>query len=724
MTYVQYQFNFDRYREHLVDVRLYWQADDDKPMLWLPSWLPGSYLMREFARHITVVTYDVYDGSDVLVAKQDNVVATKHRAIKLSKNQWQLPNVTAGQWVQVHYEVYCYDLSVRTAYVDQRRLFGNFSSLALAVMGQEQQACKVCLHVPMGFIDGLTGLVSDDLADGLGKSKFNKTKTDKRFPNKANAAFTQQREAFKALLACGLSASVCQSTDYQSYELVADSYDELIDYPFEFGLQTHTQFMVTAQDEALTQDKKLTLNKQIWHHVYISGHHHTDMSRLQRDLQRICQCYVNMLGSTPFDEYHFLTHASGHDYGGLEHGNSTALITPRADLPSLTEPDEPSDGYQRFLGLCSHEYFHAWWVKTIRPDVMMAVDLTKEAYTPLLWVFEGFTSYVDDFMLQASGVISTDSYLKLLTEQINRHQQTDGRAWQSVAESSFDAWIKLYRSDENTANAGISYYNKGALVALCLDILLLTQTQGKKRLFDVIKQFYQLAKCEPIGRIGMSMDSLNAVMCEYLPSSVWQAFVDNYVNGVKPLPIKDMLASVGVSMENPHDNPHNKPHGNPHDNPPKHLPWGIHTQSSPTGLVIQKVKRNSVASQAGLSANDVIVAIDGIKASNEQLARVAKQQSQISTLTIRCHAFRGDELICVHVPAQTNTGVSANPPLDTVRLQLRSDSQDGTELQAESQDAMMNVSKDNPSNGAKNQTLPSNLWLKLVNDSVEYPLLD
>lgn len=197
------------------------------------------------------------------------------------------------------------------------------------------------------------------------------------------------------------------------------------------------------------------------------------MGRLQQDVTQICQTYLNWLGDAPFNDYTFMTYASGQDYGGLEHINSTSLITPRRDLPSSDEPDLPSAAYQRFLGLCSHEYFHAWWVKTVRPDVMLDVDLRKEAFTPLLWVFEGFTSYIDDFMLQASGVIDKASYLTLLAEQINRYYQTQGRAHQSVAESSFDAWIKLYRNDENTGNAGISYYNKGALVALCLDLTLL-----------------------------------------------------------------------------------------------------------------------------------------------------------------------------------------------------------------------------------------------------------
>lgn len=177
-----------------------------------------------------------------------------------------------------------------------------------------------------------------------------------------------------------------------------------------------------------------------------------------------------MFGSAPFKNYTFMTMATGNSYGGLEHCNSTSLITPRDDLPKSNEPTEPSKDYQRFLGLCSHEYFHSWLVKFIRPENFANYNLHQEGYTSLLWIFEGFTSYYDDLILLRSGVISQKSYLDLLKSQLDRYLQNPGRFVQTVAESSFDAWIKFYRPDENTNNAGTSYYNKGALVALCLDL--------------------------------------------------------------------------------------------------------------------------------------------------------------------------------------------------------------------------------------------------------------
>ena len=571
-----YQFDFARFLEHLVDVSLTFTADTDAPSLWLPAWIPGSYLMREFARNITAVHYRIMDDERSEV----------YRAIKTDKNTWQLPHAKAEQVVDVSYEVYCYDLSVRTAYVDQQRLYGNFTSLALAIEGKERKAIEVDLILP--------------------------------------AAFLADKDDSRVRLACGLEAIPSQSAKLRIYTLQADSYHELIDYPFEIAEQDTFDFII--QD-----DKHQTTS----HHFYLAGKHSANMGRLQQDLTQICQTYLDWLGDAPFDDYTFMTFASGQDYGGLEHINSTSLITPRRDLPSVAEPKVPSADYQRFLGLCSHEYFHAWWVKTVRPDVMLDVDLRREAFTPLLWVFEGFTSYIDDFMLQASGVIDKANYLKLLTEQINRYYQTPGRAHQSVAESSFDAWIKLYRNDENTGNAGISYYNKGALVALCLDLTLLEKSDGRYRLFDVVKAFYEQAKQNDNQRIGINSADMGTVIAQFIPLADWQDFERRYVNGVEELPMQELLAANGITV-----------HSNTKETADKSLPWGMRCTETPAGLKVNQVRRASAAAKAGISAHDVIIALDGIRADSKQLAAVSMAQSETG-----CHLFRRDELMCVSVTA-------------------------------------------------------------------------
>ena len=607
---VSYCLDFERFNEHLVDVTLSFTAHTDAPQLWLPAWIPGSYLIREFARNITAVHYRVFDSN--------NEAPISHRAQKVDKHTWQLPAVKAGQMLSVSYEVYCYDLSVRTAYVDQQRLYGNFTSLALAVEGQEPLPVQVSLLVPAAFLVGKDE-GSIELACGLEATHLQSISQDGANRNNDNQ----------------------NSHNQHGYGLQADSYHQLIDYPFEIATQSFFDFII--QD-----DNHQTLS----HRFYLSGKHSANMGRLQQDVTQICQTYLNWLGDAPFSHYTFMTYASGQDYGGLEHINSTSLITPRRDLPSSDEPEIPSSDYQRFLGLCSHEYFHSWWVKTVSPDVMIDVNLRREVFTPLLWVFEGFTSYIDDFMLQASGVIDKTSYLKLLAEQINRYYQTPGRAQQSVAESSFDAWVKLYRSDENTGNAGISYYNKGALVALCLDLTLLQNSDGRYRLFDVVKAFYEQAKQNDSKRIGISSADMSTVISEFMSKADWEDFERLYINGVEELPIEQLLAANGISIET--------------DKKDNVLPWGITVQESPEGLKISKVLRDSVASAAGLSAKDVIVAIDGIKASKKQLQVVAKSNVE----AVSCHAFRRDELMMFEVAHKTRAGLFANPSLNKVSLKL------------------------------------------------------
>ncbi len=624
-TAINYCINFERFNEHLVDVTLNFAAIVDAPQLWLPAWIPGSYLIREFARHITAVHYEVLntdtDTGNEIKANISNAPEL-YRGQKIDKNTWQLPAVKAGQRLSVYYEVYCYDLSVRTAYVDQQRLYGNFTSLALAVEGQEQSPVQVNLLVPAAF-----------LAD----------------KNEADVE-----------LACGLDASYLQSLNQQGpnqqgYGLQADSYHQLIDHPFEIASQQFFDFII--QDDN---------NQALSHRFYLSGKHSANMGRLQQDITQICQSYLNWLGDAPFNDYTFMTYASGQDYGGLEHINSTSLITPRRDLPSSNEPAMPSSDYQRFLGLCSHEYFHSWWVKTVSPDVMIDVDLRREVFTPLLWVFEGFTSYIDDFMLQASAVIDKSSYLTLLSEQISRYYQTPGRAQQSVAESSFDAWIKLYRSDENTANAGISYYNKGALVALCLDLTLLEKSAGQYRLFDVVKAFYGQAKQQGSKRIGISSADMGQVISQFMPQADWEDFEGRYINGVEELPIERLLSANGIKIQ-----------VDPKDSADKKMPWGMSCTETAAGLKVNRVQRSSAAALAGISANDVIIALDGIKADNKQLVALAVANNNHA---IRCHLFRRDELLVVTVlPAvqrdkqDSLQQVLAAPSIHKVNLRFNND---------------------------------------------------
>lgn len=559
--------DFAQYNAHFVHVNLDFTAPTDCPQLWLPTWIAGSYLLREFAKNITAVHYSI----GCLVG----------RAEKINKNTWTLPNVKAGDNVLVSYEVYCFDLSVRTAYVDSERLFGNFTSLVLMITGLERALCQVRLEVPKVFFD---------------------------------------RHSLAACM-CGLQIDGEPTATGKTYTLAATPACELYDYPFEITSGDGFDFYVMDDD-----------GKSIRHDFFVSGNCAVDFERLHDDLADICNTYAAWLGWLPFDDYTFMTHATGNDYGGLEHINSTALITPRTDLP-YHEDSTPSANYQRFLGLCSHEYFHAWWVKSVRPNGMMDNDLQNECYTPLLWVFEGFTSYIDNFMLLMSGVINLPSYLTLLANDITRLYNTEGRHHQSVAESSMDAWIKLYRPDENSPHRTVSYYNKGTLVALCLDLLLLKHSDGQYRLLDVIKHFVNLAKHAPSKRFGMTTENLGDVLSEMMGADNWQDFYDNYVIGTTELPLVQLLQEQGIELIIGKGEP---------------KPLALTTEQTPQGLLIKTALPTSPAVAAGLSAQDIIVAIDGLKATKASLLQLCRAKAQDGK-TISCHVLRRDELLAFDI---------------------------------------------------------------------------
>ncbi|MFW2001247.1 M61 family metallopeptidase [Acinetobacter ursingii] len=554
---LHYQIEFDDYRQHLIHVTMRFLANPNQE-LWLPTWIPGSYLIREFAKHIeSVKAYD--EAGRLLSIRKDQ------------KNRWQLFN-TDHELITVEYDVYAYDLSVRGAYVDQTRLYVNPACVCLGLKDQEQSACEVELFLPeeLKHFQLATGLTSKSLVKGR-------------------------------------------------FTLKAENYDQLIDSPFELGEQTRFSFEANA----------------IAHEFVVSGQHQTNVERLKSDLTKICETEIAIFGSAPFKNYTFMTMATGNSYGGLEHCNSTSLITPRNDLPKANEPEEPSEDYQRFLGLCSHEYFHSWLVKFIRPENFAQYNLHQESYTSLLWIFEGFTSYYDDLILLRSGVISQTSYLKLLKVQMDRYLQNPGRFIQSVSESSFDAWIKFYRQDENSNNAGTSYYNKGALVALCLDLGL--RTYGSS-LDALLRRLYENTQ----NGIQVSERSIFELAKE-LTGQDWTERLSFLINTTEELPINELLPSFGLSCEFKHD---------------KALPFGLKLQDKPEGVLIQQANRAGEGAKVGLSAQDVIVAIDGLKASEKLLAQYAKQQGQFTVF-----AFRRDEFIQFTV-----TG--GEIPLQTVEFKI------------------------------------------------------
>lgn len=549
---------------HLFEVTLTIASPDaEGQVVSLPAWIPGSYMVREFARNITSIRAEAS--------------GRKLRITKLDKHSWRAARCEGP--LTLTYQVYAWDLSVRAAHLDQTHGFFNGTSVFLQVHGKENLRHIVDIQAPEG------------------------------------EAFGQWR------VATSLPELKARRHRFGTY--VANDYDELIDHPVEMGEFELIRFEAHG----------------VPHEMVVTGRvPNLDKARLATDLKKICEHQIALFEPStrkaPMERYVFLTLAVGDGYGGLEHRASTALICSRADLPVLGQ-SAMSEGYRTFLGLCSHEYFHTWNVKRIKPAVFAPYDLQQENYTPLLWLFEGFTSYYDDLALLRTGLIDAPAYLGLLAKTINGVLRGSGRHKQSVAESSFDAWTKYYRQDENAPNAIVSYYTKGSLVALLFDLTIRRDTRGKKSLDDVMRvlwrrygrQFYT----EGGGR-GVTEADVEALFDEVTGLRLKPLF-DLAVRGTRDLPLSEILAAFAVEMAD-------KVKGGK-------LSLDVRTKKAGNDCQLANVYESGAAHASGLSAGDVLVAMDGLRVTGANLDTLLQRYCAGDNVTV--HAFRRDELMTFDV---------------------------------------------------------------------------
>ena len=492
---------------HLFRITLTIAQPEVQQQVSLPVWIPGSYLIREFSKNLQRLTAR-QQGRSVGVHQRD-------------KSNWQIDCVPSSALV-LSYEVYAFDNSVRTAWLDLSRGFFNGTSLCLKVHGQESR-----VHA----LEVLSSnLISHwQVATGLTPYKVNKR-------------------------------------GFGTY-LAAD-YDELVDCPVELGAFWSGEFKAGG----------------VPHRLVVAGAAESfDSARLLADTQKVCETGIRFWHDRrrpPFKSYLFMLNVVDDGYGGLEHRNSTALIASRRDLPRSGE-SRPADGYTTLLGLISHEYFHTWNVKRLRPAEFTHYDYSAENYTQLLWFFEGFTSYYDDLLLRRAGLIDDATYLKLLNKTINQVLQTPGREVQTAAQASFDAWVKYYRQDENTANATVSYYTKGSLVAMCFDLLL--RAEGHTTLDHVMRALWLRCKAGP-----MTEADLAAVLRE-LGGRSFTRELTAWVHSIRELPLEELLLKHGVVVLEE----------------PAQLAQRLGLRvTEASGVQIKQVLRGGAAEAAGIAAND------------------------------------------------------------------------------------------------------------------------
>ena len=531
----------------------------------LPSWIPGSYMIREFARHIVSIRAESR-GKPLAIEKTD-------------KHTWSV-EPSAGP-VTVSCEVYAKDLSVRGAYLDERHAFFNGACLFLRPKGHEGTPCELEIARPAGA--RYRGWIVVTAMDRAG----------------------------------------AKIRGFGAYR--AADYDELIDHPVAMGELALAAFRACG----------------VPHEIAIAGRHRADMARLSRDLRKLCEHHICFFGEpAPMKRYVFLITALGEGYGGLEHRASTALLCSRDDLPVRGEP-RVGERYRTFLGLASHEYFHAWNVKRIKPAAFAPYDLDREAYTGLLWAFEGVTSYYDDLALVRCGLIGTKDYLELLGRAITGYLRAPGRTRQTLAEASFDAWIKYYRPDENSPNSTVSYYGKGSLVALCLDLLIRERTRGRKSLDHVMRALWTR---HGLTGAGVEEDGVERLAAEVAGLDLRRSF-DDWLRSTRELPLRPLLAAHGIDMAlRPAESSSDRGGKPAASKAPGGLAMlGAAARGDGEEIVLTHVLDGGAAQQAGMAAGDAVVAIDGLRPGRGGLdAALARRRAGE---TVKLHAFRRDELL-------------------------------------------------------------------------------
>ncbi len=525
-----------------------------------PVWTPGSYLVREYARHVEGLSADDGAGAGLALERLD-----KHRV-----------RVRAGaaRRAVVRYRVYANELTVRTAHLDGTHGYVNGAALFPYVVGRAGEPHALEVAAPPGW------RVSTALEGG--PTRF-----------------------------------------------TARDYDELADSPLEIGAHRIVHFMALGRP----------------HEIAIWGRGNLDEGRLAGDARAIVETLAALMGGLPYERYVFIVHLTEKRRGGLEHARSTTLNVARSAF-------FPRETYEETLGLLAHEFFHLWNVKRLRPAALVPYDYAREQYTRLLWWFEGATSYYENVALARAGILEPKRWLKVLGQALTALERTPGARKMSVEEASFLAWVKHYRPDENSPNSAISYYLKGELVALALDLEL--RRRGRS-LDDALKTLW-----ERYGAAGVPEDGVERVVAELMRPEAARAFFDLHVRGTEPLHLD--LATVGVRLRRRPASGFDDKGGAPaktEDGRPAPGFLGIELEPGPR-LAVQSVREGSPAHRAGLYAGDEIVAEDGFRVDRAALWDRLCERGPGGKLQLT--VFRRDELVGVTV-------VLGPPAEDTIWLE-------------------------------------------------------
>jgi predicted metalloprotease with PDZ domain len=508
----------------------------------MPAWTPGSYLIREFSRHVEDVSAKTPSGATLAVRKTD-------------KACWLAEAPAEG--LDLHYEVYAHDLTVRTSHLDSSHGFFNGGNVFFRVDGHDQGPFRLEVDVPDGW------------------------KSSVALPRGDDGSYT------------------------------VANFDELVDSPVECGTHEEVHFEAGG----------------IPHRYVFWGTGHEDFETIIADTTRLIETEIELFGGAPpeLDEYLFICHMQEKWNGGLEHEKSQVLGVDRLCFRDLK-------GYERYTTLVAHEYFHTWNVKRIRAEGLGPFDYDQEVYTPLLWMMEGITSYYDTLIPTRAGLIKPERYLEILGDRIAMLRSIPGRRMQSLEESSFDAWIKLYRRDENSVNSSVSYYLKGAMAVLLLDLHIRMESGGEQSFDDVLRALW--VRQRETGQ-AIAPDEVNQLLSDAAGTELVTQ-IDAWVRSREDLPFEAMLERFGLTITGKHKDTFTRPKqstGEP-------APWmGINTKTVRGLTIVHEVRRDGPGHEADIASGDELVAIDGLRVEpgglKKRLALLKAGQSVRLTLSRR-----------------------------------------------------------------------------------------
>lgn len=545
-----YELSFDQAQAHYVDVKLTVHQNNQAQVdLKMPVWAPGSYLVREFGRHV--------EGVSAFTSNKENLECSK-----INKNTWRIQAGKNSDFV-FQYRVYAFELTVRTSFIDESHAYLNGSSIFM---------------------------YADEWKDAPIQLKITPKNNWKK-------------------ISCSLSKNAANP-----FELSAANYDILADSPIEIGNQDIISFDAVG----------------IPHEVAMVGPGNYDREKIKKDFIKIIEEAKNIYGTHPCKNYVFIVHNVNAGGGGLEHLNSTTLQMQRNAYAAEAT-------YNGFLSLVAHEYFHLWNVKRLRPVELGPFNYDEENYTKMLWVAEGFTAFYDNWIVRRTGQLTADKYLEIIANEFTALANLPGAKVQSLSESSFDAWIKFYRRNENSGNTQVSYYDKGSAIALMLNLKIINHSKGTKSLDDVMNYMY--AKSDNGKAAGYSEEEFKKAL-ELFCGENLDGFYAAYINGLSAIDFKAIADSAGLKLTDL--------------NATKNEAYlGVNTSNTTGKLIVTSISNVSGAYVAGLNVNDEILAVDNYRIDDLVKATANKKPGESMDLLIS----RDGIIKTIHITLTKNNGV-------------------------------------------------------------------